>query len=57
MDVVTVSQKHQVVIHLKVRERMCVKPGHEMHALAYDKPVDPFQSTPAQGHPVCRIHI
>jgi AbrB family looped-hinge helix DNA binding protein len=39
MDAVTVSPKYQVVIPLKVRERMCVKPGQKMHVIAYDNMV------------------
>jgi len=39
MDAVTVSQKFQVVIPLKVRERMHVKPGQKMHVIAYDNMV------------------
>jgi AbrB family looped-hinge helix DNA binding protein len=39
MDVVTVSPKYQVVIPLKVRERMRVKPGQKMHVIAYDNMV------------------
>jgi AbrB family looped-hinge helix DNA binding protein len=36
MDAVTVSPKYQVVIPLKVRQRMRVKPGQKMHVIAYD---------------------
>jgi len=36
MDAVTVSPKYQVVIPLKVRERMRLKPGQKMHVIAYD---------------------
>jgi AbrB family looped-hinge helix DNA binding protein len=39
MDAVTVSPKYQVVIPLKVRQRMHVKPGQKMHVLAYDNMV------------------
>jgi AbrB family looped-hinge helix DNA binding protein len=39
MDAVTVSPKYQVVIPLKVRQRMRVKPGQKMHVLAYDNMV------------------
>jgi AbrB family looped-hinge helix DNA binding protein len=39
MDVVTVSPKYQVVIPLKVRERMRLKPGQKMHVIAYDNMV------------------
>jgi AbrB family looped-hinge helix DNA binding protein len=39
MDAVTVSPKYQVVIPLKVRERMHVKPGQKMHVIAYDNMV------------------
>lgn len=39
MDAVTVSPKYQVVIPLKVREQMRVKPGQKMHALSYDNMV------------------
>jgi AbrB family looped-hinge helix DNA binding protein len=39
MDAVTVSPKYQVVIPLKVREQMRVKPGQKMHVLAYDNMV------------------
>jgi AbrB family looped-hinge helix DNA binding protein len=39
MDVVTVSPKYQVVIPLKVRERMHLKPGQKMHVIAYDNVV------------------
>ena len=39
MDAVTVSPKYQVVIPLKVRERMRVKPGQKMHVIAYDNMV------------------
>jgi AbrB family looped-hinge helix DNA binding protein len=39
MDSVTVSPKYQVVIPLKVRERMRVKPGQKMHVIAYDNMV------------------
>jgi len=35
MDAVTVSPKYQVVIPLKVRERMRVKPGQKMHVITY----------------------
>lgn len=48
MDAVTVSPKFQVVIPLKVREQMRVKPGQKMHVIAYDNmvvfiPVRPIQ--------------
>jgi len=39
MEAVTVSPKYQVVIPLKVRQRMRVKPGQKMHVLAYDNMV------------------
>lgn len=39
MDAVTVSPKYQVVIPLKVRERMRVKPGQKMHVIDYDNMV------------------
>ena len=39
MDAVTVSPKFQVVIPLKVREQMRVKPGQKMHVIAYDNMV------------------
>jgi len=39
MDAVTVSPKYQVVIPLKVRERMRVKPGQKMNVIAYDNMV------------------
>ena len=39
MDAVTVSPKYQVVIPLKVCERMRVKPGQKMHVIAYDNMV------------------
>ena len=39
MDAVTVSPKYQVVIPLKARQRMRVKPGQKMHVLAYDNMV------------------
>ncbi len=39
MDAVTISPKYQVVIPLKVRERMRVKPGQKMHVIAYDNMV------------------
>ncbi|MEP0804015.1 MAG: AbrB/MazE/SpoVT family DNA-binding domain-containing protein [Chloroflexota bacterium] len=39
MDAVTVSPKYQVVIPLKVREQMGVKPGQKMHVIAYDNMV------------------
>ena len=39
MDAVTVSPKYQVVIPLKVRQQMRVKPGQKMHVLAYDNMV------------------
>ena len=39
MDAVTVSPKYQVVIPLKVRERMRVKPGQKIHVIAYDNMV------------------
>ena len=39
MDAVTVSPKYQVVIPLKVRELMRVKPGQKMHVIAYDNMV------------------
>ena len=39
MDAVTVSPKYQVVIPLKVRERMRVKLGQKMHVIAYDNMV------------------
>jgi AbrB family looped-hinge helix DNA binding protein len=48
MDAVTVSPKFQVVIPLKIRERMRVKPGQKMHVIAYDNmvvfiPIRPIQ--------------
>lgn len=48
MDAVTVSPKYQVVIPLKVREQMRVKPGQKMHVISYDNmvvfiPVRPIQ--------------
>ncbi|MFZ5818829.1 MAG: AbrB/MazE/SpoVT family DNA-binding domain-containing protein [Chloroflexota bacterium] len=48
MDAVTISPKYQVVIPLKARERMRVKPGQKMHVIAYDNmvvfiPVRPIQ--------------
>ena len=50
MDAVTVSPKYQVVIPLKVRERMRVKPGQKMHVIAYDNmivfiPVRPIKQS------------
>ena len=39
MDAVTVSPKFQVVIPLKVREQMRVKPRQKMHVIAYDNMV------------------
>ncbi|MBI4762713.1 MAG: AbrB/MazE/SpoVT family DNA-binding domain-containing protein [Chloroflexota bacterium] len=39
MDAVTVSPKYQVVIPLKVRKQMRVKPGQKMHVIAYDNMV------------------
>ena len=39
MDAVTVSPKYQVVIPLKVSEKMRVKPGQKMHVIAYDNMV------------------
>ena len=39
MDAVTVSPKYQVVIPLKVREQMRVKPAQKMHVIAYDNMV------------------
>jgi AbrB family looped-hinge helix DNA binding protein len=39
MDAVTVSPKYQVVIPLKVRQQMRVKPGQKMHVIAYDNMV------------------
>ena len=39
MDAITISPKYQVVIPLKVRERMRVKPGQKMHVIAYDNMV------------------
>lgn len=39
MDAVTVSPKYQVVIPLKVREKMRVKPGQKMHVISYDNMV------------------
>jgi len=39
MGAVTVSPKYQVVIPLKVREKMRVKPGQKMHVIAYDNMV------------------
>ena len=49
MDSVTVSSKFQVVIPLKVRQMLKVKPGQKMHVLAYDDkviliPVRPIQA-------------
>jgi len=48
MDAVTISPKYQIVIPLKVREKMRVKPGQKMHVIAYDNmvvfiPVRPIQ--------------
>jgi len=39
MDAVTVSPKYQVVIPLKIREKMRVKPGQKMHVIANDNMV------------------
>jgi AbrB family looped-hinge helix DNA binding protein len=39
MDAVTISPKYQVVIPLKVRKQMRVKPGQKMHVIAYDNMV------------------
>ncbi|MEW6404784.1 MAG: AbrB/MazE/SpoVT family DNA-binding domain-containing protein [Chloroflexota bacterium] len=39
MEAVTVSPKYQVVIPLKVRKQMRVKPGQKMHVIAYDNMV------------------
>ena len=39
MDAVTVSPKYQVVIPLKVRQKMHVKPGQKMHVISYDNMV------------------
>jgi len=39
MDAITVSPKYQVVIPLKVRKQMRVKPGQKMHVIAYDNMV------------------
>ena len=35
MDTITVSSKFQVVIPRKIREKMCLKPGHRLQAMAY----------------------
>ncbi len=48
MDTVTVSPKFQVVIPLKVRKLLGMKPGQKMHVIAYDNqvvliPVRPIQ--------------
>ena len=39
MDTVTVSPKFQVVIPLKVRKLLGMKPGQKMHVIAYDNQV------------------
>ena len=39
MDAVTVSTKYQVVIPLKAREQMRVKPGQKMRVISYDNMV------------------
>ena len=56
MDAVTVSPIYQVVIPLKVRERMRVKPRQKMHVIAYDNmvvfiPVRPIKQ--ARGSMKC----
>lgn len=36
MDAVTVSKKYQVVIPMKARKRMRIRPGQRMHVISYD---------------------
>lgn len=48
MEFVTISPKYQVVIPLKARRLLNVKPGQKMHVIAYDDkvlfiPVRPIQ--------------
>lgn len=48
MDTVTISPKYQVVIPKDIRERLDLRPGQKVQALAYDNrielvPVQPMQ--------------
>lgn len=49
MDTVTISPKYQVVIPKDIRERLDLRPGQKVQALAYDNrielvPVQPMRS-------------
>ncbi len=40
MDVVTISPKYQIVIPREIRERLGLKPGQKVQALAYDDRIE-----------------
>lgn len=46
MNVVTISPKFQVVIPLEIRERLALKPGQRVRALAYDNRVELIPERP-----------
>jgi len=50
MDIVTVSPKYQVVIPLKVRKSLGIRPGQKVHVLLFENrieliPVIPLEET------------
>jgi len=40
VDVVTISPKYQIVIPREIRERLGLKPGQKVQALAYDDRIE-----------------
>ena len=49
MTTITVSSKYQIVIPLKIREALGIKPGEKLHAIEYRGRIElvPFKSAKA----------
>jgi len=49
MSTITVSSKYQIVIPLKIREALGIKPGEKLHAIEYRGRIElvPIRSTKA----------
>ena len=48
MEVVTVSPKYQVVIPLRIRQSLGIKPGHKVQVILYDGRIELIPLTPVK---------